>query len=181
MMLLLVCIKNILVSTHKVLGTGTYLDTSRLKRHVGEALNIDPRSVSGYVLGEHGDSQFAAWSTVRVEGRPFTEIAKEKGIDLDQLEKDTRFGGGEVHVGKGYTNYAVATAATSLIQIMFSDAKTEAICSHYNEDFAGYISSPAILGKNGVEKVLELPLTDPENENLKKSAQTIKEKSEQFG
>ncbi|BDR59587.1 lactate/malate family dehydrogenase [Xylocopilactobacillus apicola] len=167
-------------ATNKVLGTGTYLDTSRLKRHVGEALGVDPRSVSGYILGEHGDSQFAAWSTVRVEGRPFTEIAKEKGIDLDQLEKDTRFGGGEVHAGKGYTNYAVATAATSLVQIIFSDAKSEAICSHYNEDFKGYISSPAIIGKNGVERVLELPLTDEENKNLLKSAQTIKEKSEQF-
>lgn len=168
-------------ASNKVLGTGTYLDTSRLKRQVAKTLGIDPRSVSGYVLGEHGDSQFAAWSTIRVEGRQFSDIAKEKGIDLDQLEKDTRFGGGEVFDGKGYTNYAIATAATSLVQIILSDAKTEAICSHYNEDFKGYISSPAIIGKNGVEQVLELPLTEAENENLKKSAETIREKSEQFG
>lgn len=167
--------------TNKVLGTGTYLDTSRLKRHVGEALGVDPRSVSGYVLGEHGDSQFAAWSTVRVEGRPFAEIAKEKGIDLDKLEVETRFGGGTVHAGKGYTNYAVATAATSLAQIILSDAKTEAICSHYNEEFNGYISSPAIIGKDGVERVLTLPLTDEENQHLKESAETIKEKTERFG
>ncbi len=64
-----------------VIGTGTLLDSSRMKRAVAKELNLDPRSVTGFNLGEHGNSQFTAWSTVRVLSRPITEVAKERGLD----------------------------------------------------------------------------------------------------
>ncbi|BDR59588.1 lactate/malate family dehydrogenase [Xylocopilactobacillus apicola] len=161
---------------NKVFGTGTYLDTARLKRNLGTTLAVDPRSITGYMLGEHGDSQFAAWSTVRVAERPFSEFE----VDGAQIEEATRFGGQEVFAGKGYTNYAIANAAVSLSEIILSDAKSEAICSHYNKELNSYISTPAIVGRSGVEHDLELPLSESEKEKLQQSAQTIKEKSEQF-
>lgn len=161
----------------QVLGTGTYLDTSRLKRHVGAALNVDPRSVQGYVLGEHGNSQFPAWSTVRVMGRSFTEIAQEKHLDLTQLEADTRYGGGQVFMGKGYTNYAIATAATNLAQLVLADARREVICSHYHDELKTYISSPAIIGQHGIEQTFNLPLSATEKAQFEKSAATIKASS----
>lgn len=168
------------LSKEKVFGTGTYLDTSRMKRHVGKALNVDPRSIQGYVLGEHGNSQFTAWSTVRIMGRPFTEIAQEKQIDLKKLDQDTRFGGGQVFVGKGYTNYAIATAATNLTQIVLSDARSEVICSHYNKKLDTYISSPAIIGRHGIEATFDLPLTATEIDQFEKSAAIIKASTKDY-
>lgn len=76
-----------------VIGTGTLLDSARMKRAVAKKLNLDPRSVAGYNLGEHGNSQFTAWSTVRVLGKPIEQIADQKGLDLVDLDKAAREGG----------------------------------------------------------------------------------------
>ncbi|MDR0298448.1 MAG: L-lactate dehydrogenase [Streptococcaceae bacterium] len=164
----------------KILGTGTYLDTARMKRQVGEALGIDARSVTGYNLGEHGNSQFTAWSTVRVADRPMTEIAAEKGLDLNDLAEKARWGGFTVFDGKKYTNVAIAAATVGLMNLVFEDAHNVAICSHYSVESDSYISTPAIIGKNGVEEVLALQLTADEEAQLKKSMAEIKEKSQKF-
>ena len=76
-----------------VMGTGTLLDSARMRARVGEALKVDSRSVVGFNLGEHGNSQFTAWSTVRVLGKPVTELAKERGLKLSELEERARQGG----------------------------------------------------------------------------------------
>ena len=165
----------------RIFGTGTYLDTARLKRQVAEVLGIDGRSIEGYALGEHGNSQFAAWSTVRVGGRPFTEIAAEKGLKLADIEHAAAFGGFTVFDKKRYTNVAIAQATVALMNLVFSDAKNVAICSHYDPQFDGYISTPALIGKGGVESLIELPLTDEEKQKLQASADEIKQKRELFG
>ena len=103
-----------------VLGTGTLLDSARMKRAVAERLNLDPRSVDGYNLGEHGNSQFTAWSTVRVLGRPLTELADKRGLDLEELDKEAKMGGWTVFQGKKYTNYGVATAAVKIVNAILS-------------------------------------------------------------
>ena len=164
----------------RILGTGTYLDTARLKRQVADCLNIDPRSVEGYALGEHGNSQFAAWSTVRVGGRPFVELAKEQGISLDEVEDAARQGGFAVFNTKHYTNVAIAAATVGLMNLVFSDAKNVAICSHYDAAFGSYISTPALIGKEGVEGLVELPLTADEKAKLQASADEIQEKIKLF-
>ena len=114
----------------QIIGTGTCLDTARMKAQVSRALEIDARSVEGYVLGEHGNSQFTAWSTVRVGGQSFLEIAKEKNLNLKDLEEKARQGGFAVFNTKGYTNVAIAAATVSLMNLVLSDAKNIAICSH---------------------------------------------------
>lgn len=101
-----------------VIGTGTLLDSARMKRAVAEKLNLDSRSVIGYNLGEHGNSQFTAWSTVRALDKPLTELAKERHLDLDALDNEARHGGYTIFKGKGYTSYGVATAAVRLAKVV---------------------------------------------------------------
>lgn len=166
--------------TNQVFGTGTYLDTARLKRALGEALAIDPRSVSGYMLGEHGDSQFAAWSTVKALGQTASELVANYQLDVNQVAEDARVGGFTVFSGKKYTNFAIAHAAVSLAQLVLSDARTEAIVSHYDGRFAGYISTPAVIGRGGIAADSPLTLTASEQAALKKSADAIAEKTAEY-
>lgn len=159
-----------------VLGTGTLLDSARMKRAVAERLNLDPRSVDGYNLGEHGNSQFTAWSTVRVLGRPLTELADKRGLDLEELDKEAKMGGWTVFQGKKYTNYGVATAAVKLVNAILSDSLTELPVSNFREEYGVYLSYPAVVGRDGVVEQAQLDLTEEELQKLQTSADFIKEK-----
>lgn len=159
-----------------VLGTGTLLDSARMKRAVSERLNLDPRSVDGYNLGEHGNSQFTAWSTVRVLGRPLTELADKRGLDLEELDKEAKMGGWTVFQGKKYTNYGVATAAVKLVNAILSDSLTELPVSNFREEYGVYLSYPAVVGRDGVVEQAQLDLTEEELQKLQTSADFIKEK-----
>jgi L-lactate dehydrogenase len=165
-----------------VMGTGTLLDSARLQRIVAEKLGVDPRSVTGYVLGEHGNSQFTAWSTVRVLGRPFADIAAEHHLDLPELEDEARKGGFTIANGKHYTNYGVAAAAVRLVNAIESDSHEVLPVSDYREKYGVYMSYPAVVGRGGIldgtdgVARVELPLTDEETGKLARSARFIKEK-----
>ncbi|MFC2667109.1 MAG: L-lactate dehydrogenase [Limosilactobacillus fermentum] len=160
----------------QVIGTGTLLDTSRMKKVVGQRFELDPRSVSGYNLGEHGNSQFTAWSTVRVLDQPITELAKQKGLDLDKLDQEAKMGGWTVFKGKKYTSYGVATAAVRLVNTILSDARTEMPVSNYRKEYDCYLSYPAVVGRDGIVEQAQLDLTDEELKKLQTSADFIKEK-----
>ena len=161
-----------------VLGTGTLLDTARMKKVVAKKFNVDPRSISGFALGEHGDSQFTAWSTVKVLEQPITELAKSASWSLDDLEDEIRTGGQTVFVGKHYTNYGVSAAAVRIVRAILTDSHTELPVSSYQEKYGTYMSYPTIVGRNGIEAKIELALTPEEEELLEQSAQAIKEKSQ---
>lgn len=159
-----------------VIGTGTLLDSARMKRAVADRLRVDPRSVTGYNLGEHGNSQFTAWSTVRVLDQPITELAKQKGLDLDELDQEAKMGGWTVFKGKKYTSYGVATAAVRLVNTILSDALTEMPVSNYRPEYDCYLSYPAVVGRDGIVEQAQLELTDEELKKLQTSADFIKEK-----
>lgn len=159
-----------------VIGTGTLLDSARMKRAVADRLHVDPRSVAGYNLGEHGNSQFTAWSTVRVLDQPITELAKQKGLDLDQLDQEAKMGGWTVFKGKKYTSYGVATAAVRLVNTILSDALTEMPVSNYRKEYDCYLSYLAVVGRDGIVEQAQLDLTDEELKKLQTSADFIKEK-----
>lgn len=161
-------------SKNKVIGTGTLLDTARMKRVVSEYFNIDSRSIYGYNLGEHGNSQFTAWSKVLVEGKPIMELISED--ELERMEEDSRKGGFTIFSGKYYTNYGIASATIRLIQAVFKNSNEELAVSHYNKEYGIYISSPVIVGKEGIIEEVELKLSETEIEKFKKSAGYIKEK-----
>ncbi|WP_278955878.1 L-lactate dehydrogenase [Lactobacillus apis] len=161
-----------------VLGTGTLLDTARMKKVVAKKFNVDPRSISGFALGEHGNSQFTAWSTVKVLEQPITELAKSASWSLDDLEDEIRTGGQTVFMGKHYTNYGVSAAAVRIVRAILTDSHTELPVSSYQEKYGTYMSYPTIVGRNGIEAKIKLALTPEEEELLEQSAQAIKEKSQ---
>ena len=161
-----------------VLGTGTLLDTARMKKVVAKKFNVDPRSISGFALGEHGNSQFTAWSTVKVLEQPITELAKSASWSLDDLEDEIRTGGQTVFMGKHYTNYGVSAAAVRIVRAILTDSHTELPVSSYQKKYGTYMSYPTIVGRNGIEAKIKLALTPEEEELLEQSAQAIKEKSQ---
>ncbi|MGQ5709612.1 L-lactate dehydrogenase [Lactobacillus sp. PSON] len=158
---------------NRVFGTGTFLDTARMQRIVGEELMQDPRNVEGLVLGEHGSSQFTAWSTVRVNNKMALQLFTE-----DQQQKISAQSNKNSFIvanGKGYTSYAIATCAVKLVEAVFSDARLYAPVSVYNPEFKTYIGYPAIIGRDGIEELVELKLTSDEHEKLESSADKIKQ------
>ncbi|MBH9990802.1 L-lactate dehydrogenase [Lactobacillus sp. W8092] len=161
-----------------VLGTGTLLDTARMKKVVSQQFHVDPRSVSGFALGEHGNSQFIAWSTVKVLERPLTELAQSHDLKLQDLEEQVVRGGATVFLGKHYTNYGVSAAAVRIVRAIVSDSRTEMPVSSYQEKYGTYMSYPVIVGRDGIVARVELALTPNEEQLLEKSATTIKEKSQ---
>jgi len=160
------------------MATGTFLDTARMQRIVAENFDTNYKNVDGYVLGEHGESQFFAWSTVEINNHPIEEYAAENGkdLDFDELESQIRKGGWAIHSGKGYTSFGISTCAVKLAQSVLFDSQLECPVSSYNEKYNTYLGQPAVVGRNGVEYLNELKLTDEEEAKLENSANTIKEK-----
>ncbi|EMY1858583.1 L-lactate dehydrogenase [Listeria monocytogenes] len=158
----------------RVFGTGTSLDTARMRRVVGEALHINPKSVEGYVLGEHGESQFVAWSTVKIGGVSITDYKTTTQLDLPALKDAVRGGGWNILMGKGWTSFGIATAAAGIVDAILTDAKQVFPLAVFSEKTNTYIGQPAIIGANGVIDILEPKLTTDEVANFNASAEVIK-------
>ena len=173
----------------RVFGTGTGLDTSRLLSALNRQTGIDHKSITAYMLGEHGALQFAPWSCVSFRGMPLDELAKtdEKfRFDRDALQKESIGGGWVTYAGKQCTEYGICTTAARMVHIVLHDEKAIMPASmeldgEYGETglFAGV---PCLIGKNGVEQIIELPLTDEEKakfhdccEGIRKNMEHLKE------
>lgn len=163
---------------NRIFGTGIFLDTARMQRAVGAHFNEAPQNVSGYVLGEHGNSQFTAWSTVKIDDQPLIELAKGGKADLQKLDDAARDGAFRVISGKGYTSFAIATCAVRIVEAIFNNKHEFMPASVYLDQYDCYIGYPAIIGKAGVEKVVSLDLPAEETAKLENSVKTIKEKAE---
>lgn len=160
-----------------VFGTGTFLDTTRMQRAVGAHFGEAPQNVSGYVLGEHGNSQFTAWSTVNLDGHPLVHLAEEGKVVLSKIDDQSREGAFKVISGKGYTSFAIATCAVRIIKAIFNNKHEFMPASVYMTEYDCYIGYPAIIGRNGVERIQKIALTDEEVASLENSVKTIKEKA----
>ncbi|MBC1484407.1 L-lactate dehydrogenase [Listeria sp. FSL L7-1485] len=158
----------------RVFGTGTSLDTARMRRVVGEVLNINPKSVDGYVLGEHGESQFVAWSTVRIGGVPLLDYQTNKPLDLAALKQSVRGGGWNILTGKGWTSFGIATATAQIVDAVLSNAKQVFPLAVFSKEMEIYIGQPAIIGSEGVTSILKPPLTEEEKADLIASSNVIK-------
>lgn len=156
---------------HQIIGTGTALDTYRMRRNVAEALHVNLADVRGYNMGEHGESQFTAWSTVRVNNEP---INTYRNVDYAKLAEASRHGGWQIFKAKGYTSFGIATIACEIAGAVCSDAKRIFSCACFDEAYGISIGHPAIIGRNGV--VDNPPLNLPENEKkqYENSVSTIK-------
>lgn len=153
----------------KVIGTGTLLDTARMKTAVSNLFDIDPRSVQGYNLGEHGNSQFTAWSSVTILDQPIVDVAEEKGIDLNKIAETSRDNGFRVFNGKGYTSYAIAASALRLTETILNDSHELLPVSTFRDDNEVALSFPSVVGCDGVLGHSQLELTDEETEKYNAS------------
>lgn len=169
---------------NKVIGTGTSVDSARLKTLLSEKLGgIDTRSIQAFSMGEHGDSQMVPWSHVNVAGEPFLKMmAKDdelKNIDLDEIVSKTAKAGWEIYERKGTTYYGIAAAAVGIIKSIFHDEKriipvSAMLDGEYGEEnlFTGV---PVIIGKEGTEKVIEIDMTEDEMNRFKNSNNILRE------
>lgn len=167
----------------QVIGTGTAMDSARIKHFIGEIFSVDPRSVQAYTMGEHGDSQMCPWSHVTVGGKKITDIMTDNSeyadLDLDKIvEKVTKVGFDILKV-KGTTCYGIATTAAGIIKAILNDENKIIPVSTLLEGEFGendvFCGVPAILNRNGVQDVVEVHLTDEELEKFKKSVNVIRE------
>lgn len=157
-----------------VLGTGTSLDTARLHRAVAHTLGKSMADVAGYVIGEHGETQFTAWSSVTVNGRSMTKIADDQGLDLDDLQKQARIGGQVVGLGKGYTCYGIGMTTLAILKAVLNDEHRTFPATSLNSQLDTYIGQPTTVGAAGVVDQPKLDLTATERDLFEKSAQAIK-------
>lgn len=178
------------LSKSHIIGTGTSVDSARLKNFIGDLLNVDPRSVQAYSMGEHGDSQMVPWSHVTVGGKSFYEILKDNkervgNVDLDKLVLETARAGWEVYNRKGTTYYGIATAAVGIIKAIMNDENKIMPVSTLLEGEYGesniFCGVPAVLNADGVKEVVEIHMTDEELNKFKKSAALIREYSKKMG
>lgn len=165
-------------SYNKVIGTGTMLDTARLKSLISKRINIKPNDINIYVLGEHGNSQFVAWSNANIG---LENLSQYLSLDAkEELEDETRHMGGVIVKHKGYTSDGVASCLLELTLCILNDLKKVYPVSNYNTTYDVYISTPCIIGKNGIEKVINIKLTEEEEEKLENSAEVISEALEKI-
>lgn len=169
---------------NQVIGTGSSLDTSRLQNFIAELVNVDPRSVYAYSMGEHGDSQMVPWSTVTVAGKSFNDIIQDNkdlvgDVDLDEIVKKTTREGWEIYNRKGTTYYGIATACAGIIKAILYDENriipvSTLLEGEYGETevFAGV---PTILNRTGAADILEIHMTDEELNKFHQSVEILRE------
>ena len=167
---------------NKVVGSGTSLDSARLRVALAKKLDVDPRDVIANIMGEHGDSEFAAYSSATVGGKPLLDIAKDEGISEDELlkiEDDVRNKAYEIINRKGATFYGVATALMRISKAILRDENSVLpIGAPMNGEYGLndlYIGTPAVVNASGVAKVIEVPLNDREKKAMADSAKQLEE------
>lgn len=155
----------------RVFGTGTGLDTSRLVSQLSLQTGIDPQSISAYMIGEHGASQIAAWSCVNFGGVPLDVMAKtdEKFLfDRDDLQKKAIAGGWVTYQGKQCTEYGICSTLARMVKAVLCDEKcilpaSALLNGEYGEKDV-FVGVPCLIGKDGIEQVIELPISAAEKE-----------------
>ena len=154
-------------------GTGTGLDTSRLLSALARQTGVDHKSITCYMLGEHGNQQFAPWSCVSFNGMPldkWAETDERFRFDREALKKESIGGGWVTFSGKYCTEYGISTTAARMVHIVLHDEKaimpaSMELCGEYGEhDVVAGV--PCVIGANGVEEVVELPLTAEEKQTF---------------
>jgi len=168
----------------KIVGSGTTLDNARLQHEIAKYLDIDVRSVHGYILGEHGDSQFVSWDLSNISGVDiasyFKMVGKEFNDEIkEKIAQDTKTGGGAVIKRKGVTNMGIAACLSDITESILRNSNRIHTVSTMMEGVHGIdgvaLSVPSIVGIDGVVKQLECPLSDEELGKLRHSATQIKE------
>lgn len=172
------------VPAHRVLGSGTTLDTARFRTLLGTHCRVDPHHVHGYVIGEHGDSEVLTWSLVTIGGMPLAEFTRLRDIRLDdavrsEIDEQVRRAAYLIIAGKGATYYGIGSALARIVDVILHDQRAIlTVCTPATEvegipDVT--VALPRLVGGDGIQQTFPLPLSQPERTLLKSSAQTIRE------
>ena len=168
---------------NRVIGSGTVLDTARLKYQLSEHLKVDSRSIHAFIIGEHGDSEIAAWSSANVSGIPLSDFCEmrghfeheEKTKEIAEKVKNSAY---EIIERKHATYYGIAMAVKRICEVIIRDEKSILPISSMMHGEYGIddvvLSMPAIVGKHGIENKVPILLNDEEQEQLRASADTLK-------
>jgi len=169
----------------RVLGSGTALDTARLRYLIGRDLGIDPKSVHAYVLGEHGDSEMVAWSRAHIAGLPMEEWPDLDRDDRKAIAADVKGAAYQVIRMKGATYYAIALTLAKITEAVLKDSRTVFSVSTYLQGeygiFGVYLGVPAIIGREGIVRALEVPLSRDELADLQESGRVVRKATESLG
>jgi L-lactate dehydrogenase len=166
----------------RVIGSGTALDTARLRYLVGEYLNVSNKNVHAYIMGEHGDSSFVPWEHAYVGCKKISDILVDAGKDLSDLDKiyvDVRDAAYEIINRKKATYYGIGLGLTKIVKTILNNTNEILTVSAYLDDKYGqkdiYIGVPAIINGDGARELLELKLSDENQEKLNNSCKILRE------
>lgn len=167
---------------NQVIGSGTTLDMARLSCELSNLFDMDAKSVSCYIIGEHGDSEVVSWDSATIGGKRLLDIMKDnkgrtKEKTLEQLREDTMRQGWEIYHRKGNTCYGIAASVTSIVKsILFDENRILPVCVYLDGEYGlrdVYLSVPAILNRNGCKEIVEINLTKEEQAALQHSSQVV--------
>lgn len=174
-------------NARRVIGTGTALDTARLRYLLGEHFHVDPRNIHAYVMGEHGDSEFVPWSQAMIATRQIQEIVKEiqeenrpgQMEQLNRISEEVRGAAYRIIEAKRATYYGIGMAMTRITKAILGDENSvltvsALLCGEYGQHGV-FTGVPSIINQNGVQRVLTLKLTPEEQEKLAVSCQILRE------
>lgn len=161
-------------SARRVIGTGTLLDSGRFRMLLADASGASPNDINAYIIGEHGDTHFPVLSSASVGGRHFRVM--DKVVELfDKANTEGRM----VFESKGYTNYAIGLTALTIMESLVLDSRRVLPVSFLMDRYLGVsdvcISMPAVIGRNGIQRIIDLDLDETEKAQFKKSAEAVKE------
>jgi L-lactate dehydrogenase len=152
----------------RVLSTGTFLDSLRFRYHLARHFNVDPKSVEAQVVGEHGTSQVFLWSSARVAGMPLAEVPRQR------IEQEVRFANIAIIEGTGASQYGIGMVCARIAQIVLRDERAAIPVGSFNPAYGVTLSLPSVVGRAGVERILEPAMSDEEKQALQRSADTLR-------
>ena len=170
--------------SRRVIGSGTVLDTARLKYLLAEHLEVDSRSIHAFIVGEHGDSEFAVWSSANVSGVPLLDFCDMRGHfnhqqAMFEIENTVRNSAYEIIKRKQATYYGIAMAVGRICEAVIRDEKSVLSVSSLIHNFYGVedvtLSIPAVVGMEGIETLVPIRLNESEQEKLRNSANVLKD------
>ncbi len=173
----------------KVIGTGTALDTARLRYLLGEKFMIDPRNMHAYVMGEHGDSEFVPWSQAMMTTKPIFDLCGEtEGChfqELLELEEEVRMAAYKIIEAKKATYYGIGMAMARITKAIFgNEYSVLTVSAHLQGEYGEngiYIGIPCVVNRMGIQRIVELPLGSEEKQRLHSSCETLENTYREIG
>ena len=168
----------------RVIGTGTTLDTARLRYLLGNYFDVSPQNVHAYVIGEHGDSEFTPWSQALISTKPVLDIVEDNPRlfsrqRLDEISENVKNAAQEIIAAKGATYYGIGMAAVRIVRAIFSHENSVLTVSALLEGEYGendvFVGTPCIINRYGISRKIELSLTSPELEKMNRSCRILRQ------